>query len=299
MTIEEKAKAYDKALSKAREYYFQGQDPDKLAELESMFPVLKESEDESIRKALLRCCDDWDKGQFGCMKKEDVPLIRAYLEKKKEPLTPEEKMNHPLYLEGFDVGRQVGEVVKKPEKWNDADDKIQRNLMTLLSCMRGDRIAEATYKKYYPWLRDLPKRFSLQKNAEWSEEDEKNWNEYIERLKAEYSKTPNVVLWDDINWLEYLHERLKSLRPQPKAELSLLDENIINAAIAFVEQNDHFNCWRGIDKHTVIKALRSIKPYWKPSEEQMKHLKSISVGWHPDLKDCQVLSSLYKDLEKL
>lgn len=54
-------------------------------------------------------------------------------------------------------------------------------------------------------------------------------------------------------------------RPQPKAELTLLDENIIKAAVAFVEQNDHFNCWGGIDKHTVIKALRSLKPHWKQS----------------------------------
>lgn len=40
--------------------------------------------DERIRKALLRCCDDWEKGQFGCMKSEDVPAIRAYLEKQKD-----------------------------------------------------------------------------------------------------------------------------------------------------------------------------------------------------------------------
>ena len=174
--------------------------------LDEVFPELKESEDERIRKDLLRCCDDWDKGQFGCMKKEDVPLIRAYLERQKEPLTPEEKMNHPLYLEGFDVGRQVGEVVKKPEKWNDADDKIQRNLMTLLSCMRGDRIAEATYKKYYPWLRDLPKRFSLQKSIEWSKEDEKMFEAFMHKLEV-----CDLLSNKEFRWAEL---RLKSLHPQ-------------------------------------------------------------------------------------
>lgn len=44
----------------------------------------KESEDEKIRKALLRCCDDWEKGQYGCMAEEDVPKIRAYLKKHKD-----------------------------------------------------------------------------------------------------------------------------------------------------------------------------------------------------------------------
>ena len=42
-----------------------------------------ESEDERIRKTLLRCCDDWDKGQYGTMAKKDVAKIRAYLEKQK------------------------------------------------------------------------------------------------------------------------------------------------------------------------------------------------------------------------
>lgn len=44
----------------------------------------KESEDERIRTALLRCCDDLEKGKVGCIAKEDVPAIRAYLEKQKE-----------------------------------------------------------------------------------------------------------------------------------------------------------------------------------------------------------------------
>ena len=73
-----------------------------------------------------------------------------------------------------------------------------------------------------------------QKPAEWSEEDEKNWNEYIGRLKSEYRKTPNVVLWDDINWLEALHKRLKSLRPQPKAEWNEEDEKMLDAIIGDV-----------------------------------------------------------------
>lgn len=60
-----------------------------------MFPELKESEDEDerIRKALLRCCDDWEKGQFGCMNAADIPAIRAYLKKQKEPLPVPDKFS--------------------------------------------------------------------------------------------------------------------------------------------------------------------------------------------------------------
>lgn len=83
MNTDEKAKAYDKALSKAREYHFQGQAPDKLAELESIFPELRESEDERIRKSLV--------GYFEKFKPQDmwderfsIGDVLTYLEKQKE-----------------------------------------------------------------------------------------------------------------------------------------------------------------------------------------------------------------------
>lgn len=41
------------------------------------------------------------------------------------------------------------------QEWSDEDEKIRRNLMSLLANMRGDRITEETYQKYYPWLKDL------------------------------------------------------------------------------------------------------------------------------------------------
>ena len=57
MTIEEKAKAYDEALELARDYYkanLKLNNADENLLLEDIFPELKESEDEKIRKALVR-----------------------------------------------------------------------------------------------------------------------------------------------------------------------------------------------------------------------------------------------------
>jgi hypothetical protein len=87
---------------------------------------------------------------------------------------------------------------------------------------------------------------------------------------------------------------------QPKVELTQLDKNILEAAIAFVEQNNHFNCWRGVDKHTVLSALHSLRPqnHWKPSYEQMKVLKeACDEHWESD--DIDPLYTLYRDLKKL
>ena len=41
------------------------------------------------------------------------------------------------------------------QEWSDEDEKMRRNLMSLLANMRGDRITEETYQKYYSWLKSL------------------------------------------------------------------------------------------------------------------------------------------------
>ena len=78
-----------------------------VARYENVFPELRESEDEMIRQKLLECCDS---PTFEIQTGIKNGMLKSWLEKQKELLTPEEKMNHPLYLEGFDVGRKVGQV---------------------------------------------------------------------------------------------------------------------------------------------------------------------------------------------
>jgi len=133
-----------------------------------------------------------------------------------------------------------------PELKESEDERIRRTLIHIVkgACdkygikYKGDEITEEKLLAYLEKQKDfqfgypgiyfydgeklhfqgnpaMEEKQKEQKPAEWSEEDEKNWNAYIERLKSEFNKTPNVVLWDDINWLEALHERFKSLHPQP------------------------------------------------------------------------------------
>jgi hypothetical protein len=56
LSIEEKAKAYDEALAKAKELYSQHCAEWRDEDLELIFPELKESQDEKIRKELLVFC---------------------------------------------------------------------------------------------------------------------------------------------------------------------------------------------------------------------------------------------------
>ena len=59
LTIEQKAKRYDKAIERAKEKYamFEGMKPGDV--LEDVFPELKESEDENVRKYIIRVVDEW------------------------------------------------------------------------------------------------------------------------------------------------------------------------------------------------------------------------------------------------
>ena len=84
---------------------------------------------------------DWDEhrdieGHILAIIKWIAPDYFHRKEKEQKPLpgfdnlTPDEKMNHPLYLEGFDAGREVGrvEAEQKPE-WSKEDEAIYDSII--------------------------------------------------------------------------------------------------------------------------------------------------------------------------
>lgn len=120
----------------------------------------------------------------------------------------------------------------KPE-WSEEDEEHIKSLLARLEgmCKKGATFTQTRFavSEDMDWLKSL----RPQPKVEWSDEDEKNWKSYIERLESEYHKAPNVVLWDDINWLKSLHERLKSLRPSWKPSED--EERLINTSISFLK----------------------------------------------------------------
>ena len=70
------------------------------------------------------------------------------------------KEHHISYVHDFEWNNFCAEILsyfneQKPAEWSEEDEKNRRNLMSLLANMRGDRITEETYQKYYPWLKSL------------------------------------------------------------------------------------------------------------------------------------------------
>lgn len=104
----------------------------------ALHPELAESEDEKIRKALLRCCDDWEKGQFGCMNASDIPAVRAWLEKKKEqqPVewSEEDELMRTAVLQSLDTLGNFGTVemqkdwlksLRPQSHWKPSEEQIR------------------------------------------------------------------------------------------------------------------------------------------------------------------------------
>ena len=65
MTTEEKARAYDKAVNKLKRFMAQGVDPlITRADVQDFFPEFKESEDERIRKGIIKFLIDVNNGAY-------------------------------------------------------------------------------------------------------------------------------------------------------------------------------------------------------------------------------------------
>ena len=111
MTQEEKAKAYDEALEKARKY----RDEEGFTEMEDVFPELRESEDERMLHQVLRYLDP----TLPRAKREEIELWLKFLRPSWKP--SEEQMyalgrastNEYLSAEQYDILVSLYEHLKK------------------------------------------------------------------------------------------------------------------------------------------------------------------------------------------
>lgn len=208
MTIEE-------AFERAKAAHGTGAYDD--ATLEFIFPELTESEDERIRKRLVRQVhrniedetNDLTRSVYNGIKGhhpdleesiEDWKKCLAWLEKQKE---------------------------KKPAEWSNEDEKMRNALWSLLKIqyaqdysMTGVGIEAGKFRN---WLNSLPKDSILQPKQEWSKGDEENFEWFDKFFRAESV----VAGGKDIPQDKYLW--FKSLRPSWKPSDEQPEMNIPSA----------------------------------------------------------------------
>ena len=272
MTIEEKARAYDKALKWMRELY-PGLHGATKEDAEHYFPELRKSEDERIRKSLVlyfekfKPQDMWDE-------RFSIGDVLAYLEKQKDHFRDDTKMvekqdysslndlERAIHRGFLSAGVENAPVTLIKETAKECLEQMKPSEINVKALLEADRLASAEMTgrlKERNEILENPEKYGLQKPAEWSEEDEKMRQRIIRHIESEYQdwckdKYGNSEIISDGK--ESCRERiawLKSLRPQP---------------------------------------------HWKPSDEQMDALKDVAYGTYQN-GDGPALRSLYEQLKKL
>ena len=251
-------KAYKAVLKTATQWIKDGCTDKERICLESVFPELRESEDEKIRKALVIMMKVPRKEIFeaqGITKEQAL----AYLEKPKEQ---GHICDSAQFEEGFKAGRESGlrdgqkyvlnnldsYGLCKPAEWSEENEN---NLELVIDCIYKFYPDPVMKYKLKEWLKSL-----RPVKQEWSEEDERILKGIIGLIDHDqhYGVSNNEM----ISWL-------KSLRPLKDCSdcAKHLEGYISGRSAAENKLLEQFGAL------VTPEGELHIKPRWKPSEEQM------------------------------
>lgn len=240
-------------------------------------PELAESEDERIRKDMIEyfteiidniCAEEdikhGEKVFVGRLRK-----FLAYLEKQKEQKPVEIHIDNPN-IQKFDPDVKV---------------------TTSDSSAGGKELLYVSNKSYNIGYRD---GVASVKPAEWSDEDEENLGK-LHRLLVICQGEKKFIPSDEYDKLD---NWLKSLRPQPKVELSEDVKKTLDEVSHILIGLNYKQVAK--DYKQAIEELLYSRPSWKPSEEQMEALRrAVNKLAKSDVADSVRLSIMYDNLKKL
>lgn len=324
LSIEQKAKRYDEAIERAKEINNE-QHAQPFNIMTRVFPELAESEDEKIRKYIIKVVHEW---WVRCNDPTpDFPneeQMLTWLEKCSEhksadsiPQDFEKYVEHFLSLsdgEGHGSPAKVKEVStellrlanRQKSAWSEEDEKTLNAIALFLSSI--DYLEDP--ETWINWLKSLKDRVMPQLKQEWSVDDEDMHYKVIaviNRLCAEGKdyvwsiKTLKKLFY----WLKFLKDRV-----QPKQEWSEEDEKMLKDIDACIVKLPVFFSQIEINgedktcKEFITSArnwLKSLRPRndWKPSEEQMVVLNDIIINGHLSNANERILKGLQEQLKKL
>lgn len=227
---------------------------------------------------------------------------------------PYEPKNWPADKENLSQGQ-------KPAEWS-KNDTVFLNEITDFFENKTIRL-QHDIDMYAHWLKSLPDRFNLQPKQEWSEEDER----MIGRIRSVVNECASYNDALDVNgdycegdyakldaWLKSLPER-KNLPPKQEWDkedeimlkwiediLLIADGDLsdkLNGRVSPITDSAYSSMKLCIAK--CLSWLKSLKPSWKPSEEQMKALLNaegfLRAGLQHD--SAKTIAGLYEQLKKL
>ena len=258
MTIEEKAKAYDEALERAKAYHRNELAGSRKEMMEYIFPELRESDDERTRNEIIAFIEQAiHRGGGTPIPKEKEDKWLAYLEKQKEQKSIEsaatevtkDKDSAIKFLKSagiMDDNGELAEMYRSEQKPADYDHEMWKN-------------CEANFEGGKKEVIEHPERYGLQKHAEWSKKDKTMLNNLIWAIHMK-SISPLDEM-DDRGKYERYEKFLTSLPGRfglkPEREWSEEDERLLTKLMTFVD----IECFdRECNGQDVIDWLKSLRP---------------------------------------
>ena len=211
MTLEQKAKAYDEAIERAKEEL--GSGCFNKGSIEYIFPELKESEDEKVRKELFAVINDL------VLPKEQLERFNAYLEKVKDfdkQLEEAYKNSDEVqYKRGYDDGYLEGitNAKKELEKQGEMDIEMDIEKPITIGKRRAvsGKLKELIDNKDEKSLAETKKKM-LAETSKWTDEDEIGSDATIELLEYFINYAPEFrrpTIRRSIDWLKSLKKRME------------------------------------------------------------------------------------------
>lgn len=328
--MEDYKKKYEESLKKAselhRDYSIVSNLIDVRRELEEIFPELKESEDERIRKRLL----NWLKNSNGeILPTEEFNACIAWLEKQGEQ-KPADKIESKFKVGDWvvtDAGKanQVIAIDEDGDGFTLDDDtyfsgswKDIYHLWTIQDAKDGDVLAEhetiVLFKKIeglnikcyctYHYLGFNPAFYvdTLQNKIPYHPATKEQRDLLFQKMKE------SGYEWDAEKKELKIIDWSKHIKYEPNGP-SILEENqewneedneMMDSTIEALEFLSEKEEWAFLEDNIIwLKSLKP-QPHWKPSEEQLQILHKFTYPLAVvQLEDVKIIESLYSDLKKL
>jgi len=308
MNTEEKAKRYDEAIERAKGVIEQNPLMEYLKKgIEYIFPELKESDDEKIRKELVNFFSDKDESDYEGLHPRTE--IIAWLEKQGEHANFRNKIqicdkvtrNEDGVLVNLSqlnrVAKKKGE--QKPAESNDIEgillvhDEILNNLLERYK-------TSATFKTLIVNLKNWwnnTRRHLLSFNTAWSEEDGRKLLE-IKCLIGNY-RTGNDE-YELCSWIDKIKDRVQPKQEWSEKCIADVFEKVGLAKIVREQENDSLT--RALQSAMIELAKYSVVPQIRQewSEEDKKMLESccgaIAAADYYTYDDKQEMESWLKSI---
>lgn len=249
-------KKYNESLERAKKVIKEcGDNHGRIKMIEQIFPELKDSEDERIRKELIQYLKDYPHLPNGKYCRND---FFSWLEKQGRQKTTAGKS----YIEIFPKF-SVGDTLCRQGWSNHTVRKVYVDNITATYVCENEEGLESHID-----ISEQDEWNKIEQNPAWNEEDDAV-DIAIKIIQNGGDDCAGILDSDKaLKWLKSLKYRVQ---PQPKQEWSEEDEKMLEDTISCLSAYQSPDISKGLCYQEQIDWLKSLKPNnWKPSEEQMK-----------------------------